>query len=629
MKRYNLGEFEVVVIGAGYAGCEAALASARLGKKTAVITLSLDQIANMPCNPSIGGTAKGHIVCEIDALGGEMGRAADKTMLQSRMLNRGKGPAVHSLRVQSDRAAYHLYMKKVLEDTKNLRIIQGEVVEIMTEGNVVTGVVTALGQVIKAKCVVLAGGTYLRSRIFIGEYSKASGADNSQPANDLSPMLEGLGIKFRRFKTGTPARVAMRSINLDILEPQQGDEEIIPFSFDTDYPLKNKIDCYISYTNEQTHEVINENMHRSPLFSGEIEGTGPRYCPSIEDKVMRFADKPRHQLFLEPMGENDSEVYLQGMSSSLPAEVQEDIYHSIKGLEDAEIMRYAYAIEYDCIDPTTLKPSLEMKEIEGLFSAGQVNGSSGYEEAAAQGLMAGINCVMKLDGKQPLIIDRSEGYIGVLIDDLVTKGTEEPYRMMTSRSEFRLLLRQDNAVTRLLPKGYEIGLVSEERYQKFKEQEEMRESEKKRLSELSIKPSEELNKLLSERGSSPITQSMKFADLLLRPQISLKELYAFDANAPKLPLKVHAQLETEIKYAGYIKKQQAQVESLEGYRNTSLVGVNYKDIVGLRLEAVEKLEKISPLTLSQAMGISGVSPADIAVILIWLKANKGKKHNDK
>lgn len=619
IQSFLAGEYEVAVIGAGHAGCEAALAAARLGMRTALFTMSLDQLANMPCNPSIGGTAKGHIVCEIDALGGEMGRAADRTMLQSRMLNRGKGPAVHSLRVQSDREQYRLYMKKTVENTPNLDLIQGEVVDIEVAGGKVCSVTTAVGARYRVSAVIIASGTYLNGKIFIGEYSHDSGPDNAHPARALSDCLERLGLPLRRFKTGTPARVHADSLSYDRLELQEGDTEIVPFSFETDYTLQNKICCHIAYTNEKTHQVIRDNLHRSPLYSGEIQGVGARYCPSIEDKVTRFADKLRHQLFIEPMGLDTKEVYLQGLSSSLPAEVQVQIYRSIEGLEDVRIMRNAYAIEYDCIDPLSLKPSLEVKGVGGLFSAGQFNGTSGYEEAAAQGLMAGINSVHYIKGTDPLVLGRNEGYIGVLIDDLVTKGTNEPYRMMTSRSEYRLLLRQDNAATRLTPIGRQVGLISDARWERFLMEEELRATQKQRLEQTTIPPSEGLNQLLTELGTSPVTSGIKLAELMRRPQIGYQELAEYDPERPELPLRVQQQLEIEIKYEGYIKKQQAQVGAMERYQEIDISRLDYDQIKGLRIEAKEKLKKVSPLTLAQAMRISGVSPADIAVILISLK----------
>ncbi|MBR6736068.1 MAG: tRNA uridine-5-carboxymethylaminomethyl(34) synthesis enzyme MnmG [Oscillospiraceae bacterium] len=617
--------YDVAVIGAGHAGCEAALAAARLGKKTALFTLSLDGVANMPCNPSIGGTAKGHIVREIDSLGGEMGRVADKTMLQSRMLNRGKGPAVHSLRVQSDRMRYHMEMKRIIEETKNLDLIQGEVVEIKCENGEVSSVVTAVGAEYEVKAVILATGTYLKGKIFIGEFNQESGPDGCHPANPLGDCLRDLGLPMRRFKTGTPARVHRDSIDYTELEVQPGDEKIIPFSVDTpEGSLKNKLVCHIAYTNEDTHERIKENIGRSPLFAGVIEGVGPRYCPSIEDKVVRFSDRKRHQFFIEPMGENTNEMYLQGLSSSLPFEVQMKFYRSIKGLENVKVMRPAYAIEYDCIDPLALYPSLETKQVRNLYGAGQFNGTSGYEEAAAQGLIAGINAARKLDGKAPVIMRRDESYIGTLIDDLTSKGTNEPYRMMTSRSEYRLLLRQDNAETRLTPLGREIGLIGDERWQAFNEREELRKCEIQRLEKTSIAPSDELNALLEEKGTAPVKTGVRLAELLRRPQISYEDLKPFDTERPILPQRVADQTETEIKYAGYIDKQGALAKRMEKTRAISLKGFDFSKIKGLRIEAVEKLTKVAPETLGQAMNISGVSPADISVLMLEVSKRRRK-----
>ena len=626
MVEFLAESYDIAVIGAGHAGCEAALAAARLGKKTAIFTISLDGVGNMPCNPSIGGTAKGHIVREIDSLGGEMGRAADKTMLQSRMLNRGKGPAVHSLRVQSDRVAYHQYMKHTLETTPNLDLIQAEIVDIKTENGAVSAVVSMLGAVYPVKAVIIATGTYLKGKIFIGEFSQQSGPDGCHPANQLGDNLKRLGLPIRRFKTGTPARVLKSSIDFSKLEVQEGDERIIPFSMDTDEStLKNKMVCHIGYTNLETHEVIKANLHRSPLFAGVIEGTGPRYCPSIEDKVVRFADKIRHQMFVEPMGESTEEMYLQGISSSLPYEVQLKIYHSMKGLENAKIMRPAYAIEYDCIDPLELTHDLMTKKVKNLYGAGQFNGTSGYEEAAAQGLIAGINAARMLDGKEPLILSRDESYIGTLIDDLTTKGTNEPYRMMTSRSEYRLLLRQDNAETRLTPKGYEVGLISEQRYQQFLQRENLRKAEIARLEKAVISPSEQLNQMLVENGTTPITTGVKAADLIRRPQISYIDLAPFDSERPSLPRSVADQAEIEIKYAGYIDKQKAQAAEMQRLRKIDLTNIDFSAIKGLRIEAREKLIKVSPKNLGQAMNISGVSPADISVLMLEISRRKRER----
>lgn len=623
MVEFSAEEYDIAVIGAGHAGCEAALASARLGKKTALFTISLDAVANMPCNPSIGGTAKGHIVREIDALGGEMGRAADATMLQSRMLNLGKGPAVHSLRVQSDRVKYHEYMKHTIEKQPNLDLIQAEIVDIRTENGAVSAVVSELGAVYPVKAVIIASGTYLRGKVFIGEFSKESGPDGCHPANQLAENLKKLGLPMRRFKTGTPARVAKDSIDFSKLDVQNGDERIIPFSMDTDEnSLKNKVVCHISYTNGRTHEIIRENLHRSPLFAGVIEGTGPRYCPSLEDKVVRFSDKPRHQLFIEPMGENTEEMYLQGMSSSLPFEVQLKFYHSIAGLENVKVMRPAYAIEYDCIDPLALENSLVSKQVKNLFGAGQFNGTSGYEEAAAQGLMAGINAVRAIDKKPPFVLSRDESYIGTLIDDLTTKGTNEPYRMMTSRSEYRLLLRQDNAESRLTPKGREVGLIGDIRWQNYLIREEERKAEIARLEKTTITQSEELNLLLEQKGTSPISGGIKLADLIRRPQIGYDDLAPFDKSRPALPRAVTAQAETEIKYAGYIEKQKAQAAEMQRLREISLEGMDFSAVKGLRTEAVEKLIRVAPKSLGQAMNISGVSPADISVLMLEISRRR-------
>ena len=624
---YKMGDYEVAVIGAGHAGIEAALAAARLGAKTAIFTMSLDAIGNMPCNPSIGGTAKGHLVREIDALGGEMGKAADATFLQSRMLNRGKGPAVHSLRVQSDRDEYHKEMKYRLELQDGLDIIQAEVCDIRTDENgAIKELVTKLGAVYEVKTAIICSGTFLHGRIYVGDVSYESGPDGLHAAIGLSEALERLRIHLRRFKTGTPARVRRDSIDYSKLEVQAGDEPIIPFSFETPREgLKNQVVCHIAYTNEKTHQIIRDNIHRSPLYGGMIEGVGPRYCPSIEDKVMRFSEKPRHQSFVEPVGLHTEEMYLQGLSSSLPEDVQVQIYRSIVGFENVKIMRNAYAIEYDCIDPLDLKASLEFLKVEGLYGAGQFNGTSGYEEAAAQGLIAGINAARKVQGKEPLILDRASSYIGTLIDDLVTKGCSDPYRMMTSRSEYRLLLRQDNADQRLTPIGHEIGLISEERWQHYLHKQELIEQERKRIEKLTFGPSKELNEMLESRGTAPMETGAHASDLIRRPQVSYKDLEPFDTERPKLPDEVTEQVEIQIKYEGYIQKQLIQVEQMRRLETRKIPeDINYEEVRGLRLEAIEKLQRIRPHSIGQASRISGVSPADISVLLIYMESCKEK-----
>lgn len=618
IKTYNAGSYEVAVIGGGHAGIEAALASARLGCKSIMFTVTLDWIGNMPCNPSIGGTAKGHLVRELDALGGEMGKAADKHTLQSRMLNLGKGPAVHSLRAQIDRRAYSGYMKHIVELQENLDVKQCEITDIYKEGEI-WHCVTSLGADFTAKAVVLATGTFLDGRIYVGEVNYPSGPDGAAAAKRLSDSLKKLGLPLRRFKTGTPARVARDSIDFSSIEVQAGDEVTVPFSFSTETPPENKVVCHISYTNEDTKKVILDNIHRSPLYGGEIEGIGPRYCPSIEDKIVRFGDKKRHQFFIEPCGENTEEMYLQGLSSSLPEEVQIQLYKTVDCLKNVKIMRNAYAIEYDCVDPLALKATLEMKDFEGLYGAGQFNGSSGYEEAAAQGLVAGINAALKVQVREPLILSRASSYIGTLIDDLVTKGCMDPYRMMTSRSEYRLLLRQDNADERLMPIGHEIGLIDEETYSKFLTRKEQKEKEIERLNSTFIGPNGKLNQLLESKGTAPMTTGMRLSDLVKRPQLSYEMLAEFDKERPELPFSVKEKVEVEIKYEGYIARQQAQVnEMLRLEKKLIPENTDYKNVYGLRLEAVEKLNKVKPANIGQASRISGVSPADISVLLIYL-----------
>ena len=617
--QYFAKQYDVAVIGAGHAGIEAGLASARLGCSTIVFTINLDWIGNMPCNPSIGGTSKGHLVREIDALGGEMGKAADKTEIQSRMLNRGKGPAVHSLRAQIDRREYSKYMKHALEKQENLDVKQAEIVDLTRDDQGLWHLFTRLEAEYTAKCVVLATGTFLGGRVYIGDVSYESGPDGMFPATALSAALYKLEIPLRRFKTGTPARVNRRSIDFSVLEVQKGDEATVPFSFDTETPPENKADCYIAYTNEETKRVILENIHTSPLYSGKIHGVGPRYCPSFEDKIMRFPDKQRHQLFVEPCGLDTEELYLQGMSSSLPEAVQLKFLRTIKGLEHVEVMRTAYAIEYDCVDPLALKPSLEFLDLPGLFGAGQFNGSSGYEEAAAQGLIAGINAARRAQGKDPLILDRASSYIGTLIDDLVTKGCSDPYRMMTSRSEYRLLLRQDNADLRLTDIGREIGLVGDEKYARFVKKREQIEAERRRVQATSVPLSDELQDLLVSRETSPLKSGVKLEELLKRPQLDYACLAPFDPTRPDYPPEVFEQVEIELKYEGYIKRQQAQIREMRRLESKQIPeDICYDTIDGLRLEAREKLGKIRPQNVGQASRISGVSPADISVLLIYL-----------
>ena len=624
---YKAGDYDVVVVGAGHAGIEAGLAASRLGVKTAVFTINMDAVGNCPCNPSIGGTAKGHLVREIDALGGEMGRTADECCLQSRMLNLGKGPAVHSLRVQIDRSKYKNVMKRKLESQKNLDLRQAEIVKIERLEDGTWNLETRLKAIFHTKTVIIATGTYLKGKIFVGDVSYEGGPDGLFPAAFLSESLRTMGIKLRRFKTGTPARALKSSINFEGLEEQFGDEPITPFSYDTKEKLQNKITCHISWTNEKTKKIILENLHKSPLYSGLIEGVGPRYCPSLEDKIVRFPDKERHQLFIEPCGENTQEMYLQGMSSSLPEEVQLQFYKTIKGLENVLIMRSAYAIEYDCVDPLQMDNSLEFKDYSGFFGAGQFNGSSGYEEAAAQGLIAGINAARKVLGKPKFILDRASSYIGTLIDDLVTKGVKDPYRMMTSRSEYRLILRQDNADKRLTPFGRELGLISDDRWNRFLEKQNQKNGEIKRLKNTVIAPSKEVNDIIVSRETMPIKTGIKLIDLLKRPQLNYDCLKNIDLNRPNYDDAVFKEVEIEIKYEGYIKKQEAQVQEMRRLETKLLPNdIDYKEIKGLRLEAIEKLSLIKPQNIGQASRISGVSPADISVLLIWL-SRKNREGN--
>lgn len=619
---YDAGSFDIAVIGAGHAGIEAALAAARLGCSTIVFTINLDAVGNCPCNPSIGGTAKGHLVREIDALGGEMGRTADACTIQSRMLNLGKGPAVHSLRAQIDRNHYARLMKHKLETCPNLLLRQGEIVKLEQAGEEWL-LTSRLEAVYRAKAVIIATGTFLGGKVFVGDVSYESGPDGMFPAAFLPDSLKELGISLRRFKTGTPARVLRSSIDFANLEVQQGDEPIVPFSYDTEEPLENKAVCHVSWTNDETKQVILENIHRSPLYGGQIEGIGPRYCPSIEDKVVRFPDKPRHQLFIEPCGLDTEEMYLQGMSSSLPEDVQVAFYHTIPGLEHAQILRTAYAIEYDCCDPLQLSATLEFRDWPGLYGAGQFNGSSGYEEAAAQGFVAGVNAARKVQGKEPFVLDRASSYIGTLIDDLITKGASDPYRMMTSRSEYRLVLRQDNADERLTPLGRELGLISDRRWEKFQRKQEQKQAELKRVQKTTLPPSQELNHILVSRGTSPLTTGAKLADLLKRPQITYEDLTPVDKDRPQYSTAVFEAVEIELKYEGYIKRQRADIEEARRLERKRLPqDVDYSAIQGLRLEAGEKLNKVKPENIGQAGRISGVSPADISVLLIWLASKE-------